>query len=192
VKLILASASPRRIALLREAGYDPVVRQADIDEDRFLNKMNPRELARFLAQAKADHVAEEFPDDVTLAADTIVAFGDLALGKPATAADARAMIRLLSGTTQVVITSLAVVCPARDFKEGAVAMSLVRMHRLKADEVEQYVASGLWQGKAGGYGIQDPHPIVTCTAGSVDNVIGLPMKETHDLLRRAGINPKAS
>lgn len=190
MKLILASASPRRIALLRDAGYDPAVRHADIEEEKYLNKMNPRELARFLAQAKADQVAPHFPEDVTLAADTIVAFGDYALGKPATAAEARSIIRLLSGTTQVVITGIAVVAPARDFKANTTAMSLVRMHRLTAAEIEEYIASpSRWEGKAGGYGIQDPNPIVTCTAGNVDTVIGLPMKETRDLLARAGITP---
>jgi septum formation protein len=193
VTLILASASPRRQALLRQAGYDFVVRPAQIDEENFLDKkIRPIELARFLANVKAERVAEQFDQDVTLAADTIVAFGDLALGKPATAGEARQMIRLLSGTTQVVITAIAVACPARQFKADACAMSLVRMHRLTPADVEQYIESGLWEGKAGGYGIQDPNPIVTCTAGEIDTVIGLPMKQTKDLLNRAGVTPTSA
>ncbi len=187
--LLLASASPRRQALLREAGYEFALHPADLDEDSFLNKMLPRECARFLAVAKADQVAALHPGDVTLAADTIVAFGDLVLGKPGSAEEARKMIRLLAGTTQVVVTAVAVACPERDLKAAATAMSAVRMKPLTAGEVEAYVASGRWEGKAGGYGIQDEDPIVTCTRGRVDTVIGLPMKETRQLLDRAGVHP---
>ena len=188
MRLILASASPRRQALLREAGYEFAVHPAGLDEGEFFNdKMLPRDLARFLAQAKADQVAGRFPEDLTLAADTIVAFGDQSLGQPATADEARTMIRLLAGTTQVVITAVAVACPSRKVRTSAVAMSAVRMNPLTKDEVERYVASGRWRGKAGGYGIQDADPIVTCTAGEVDTVIGLPMRQTRELLKSAGL-----
>ena len=88
------------------------------------------------------------------------------------------------------IDDLVTLAPSwNDLKADAYSMSLVRMHRLTPAEIEQYLSTGLWQGKAGGYGIQDPNPIVTCTAGSVDTVMGLPMKQTKDLLQRACITP---
>ena len=191
MKLILASASPRRQGLLREAGYRFDVRPPDVDEDAYLGRMMPIPLAGFLAHAKAADVARHFPDDVTLAADTVVAFGDIAVGKPADEAAAREMIRLLSATTHVVITGLTVACPARDLEVSHTVMSAVRMRRLAPAEIDAYVATGLWKGKAGGYGIQDPDPLVTCTFGDVTNVIGLPLDETRELLNLAGIRPEA-
>jgi septum formation protein len=187
VKLILASASPRRAALLREAGYEFQVHPAHLDEDRYLDKFLPRQLAGFLATAKAWEIARQFPDDVTLAADTVIAFGDLALGKPADEAAAREMIGLLGGATHLVITGIAVHCPARKIELGAAAMSAVRMRVLAPAELDEYVSSDRWRGKAGGYGIQDADPIVTCIGGSVSNVIGLPMTQTRELLQQAGI-----
>ena len=187
MKLILASASPRRAALLREAGYEFQVHPGHLDEDRYLDKFSPRQLAAFLATAKAWEIAKQFPDDVTLAADTVIAFGDMSLGKPADPAAARDMIGLLGGATHQVITGIAVHCPARKIELGAVAMSAVRMRVLGSAELEAYLSSGRWHGKAGGYGIQDADPIVTCLGGSISNVIGLPMTQTRELLQQAGI-----
>lgn len=191
MKLILASASPRRQSLLREAGYRFDVHTPDVDEDAYLGRMMPIPLAGFLARAKAADVARRFPDDVTLAADTVVAFGDMSVGKPHDEVAAREMIRLLSSTTHVVITGLTVLCPARDLEVSHTVMSAVRMRNLGRDETDAYVASGLWKGKAGGYGIQDPNPIVTCTVGSITNVIGLPVDETKELLDLAGVRPES-
>jgi septum formation protein len=186
-RLILASASPRRQALLREAGYEFLVHPADVDEDSAAQKLMPIELARTLAKLKAADVARRFPDDVTLAADTVVAFGDSPLGKPADEKEARAMLRLLSGTTHIVITGLAVWAPPRDLELSQTVMSAVRMRRLTKADIDEYLASGLWKGKAGGYGIQDRDPLVTCISGSHTNVIGLPMTQAKSLLERAGI-----
>jgi len=189
VKLILASASPRRAALLSQAGYQFQVHPAHLDEDRYLDKFSPRQLAAFLATAKAWEIARQFPDDLTLAADTVIAFGDQALGKPADPAAAREMIGLLGGATHLVITGIALHCPAREIELGASVMSAVRMRVLNPAELEEYVRSDRWHGKAGGYGIQDADPIVTCIGGSVSNVIGLPMSQTRELLHQAGILP---
>ncbi len=188
--LILASASSRRAALLRQAGYEFVVHPAAIDEDPYLDKLPPRRLAAFLASAKALEIARRFPDDVTLAADTVVALGDTPLGKPADAGEAREMIRLLGGAVHIVITGVAIHCPARRVESGQTVMSAVRMRVLSAVELEDYIASNRWQGKAGGYGIQNPDPIVTCLGGSVSNVVGLPMSQTRRLLEQAGITPR--
>jgi septum formation protein len=189
VKLILASASPRRAALLRQAGYAFAVHPPNLDEDQYLEKFSPQQLAAFLATAKAWEIATRFPDDVTLAADTVIAFGDTALGKPADAAAAREMIRFLGGATHVVITGIAVLAPARKIELGLTVLSAVRMRVLTASELDEYVRSDRWQGKAGGYGVQDAAPIVTCVGGSVSNVVGLPMTQTRQLLQQAGVLP---
>jgi septum formation protein len=190
VRLILASASPRRQSLLKEAGYDFLVHVSAVDEDEFLGRMLPANLAVFLAKAKASDVAPNFPEDVTLAADTVVAFGDMSLGKPADESEARDMLELLSGTTHIVITGVAVRCPDKNIDLSQKVLSAVRMRRLSNREIDDYVATGLWRGKAGGYGIQDHDPVVTCITGSHTNVVGLPLAETRELLARAGIHAR--
>jgi septum formation protein len=192
VALILASASPRRAALLSHAGYEFVVEPAHFDEDEYLEQFLPKKLAIFLADAKAREIARRFPDDVVLAADSFVAFGDTPLGKPSSTAEAREMIQLLGGATHLVITAVAVHCASRELELEEAVMSAVRMRSLTAGELADYLASERWRTKAGGYGIQDPDPIVTCVAGSPTNVVGLPMGTTRSLLARAGIVPRAS
>jgi septum formation protein len=187
--LILASASPRRQQLLREAGYAFEIDPAEINEDQYPPNLMPVDIARHLANAKADAVAVRHPEDVVLAADTVVAFGDTPLGKPRDAEHARAMLQLLEGTTHIVITAVAVVRRKDNFRKAAIAMSAVRMRNLRPDEIERYIASGEWQGKAGGYGIQDQDPFVTRMSGSHSNIVGLPMKLTAALLKEAGIEP---
>src|SRR5438045_2779022 len=108
IRLILASRSPQRQLLLRQAGYEFDIEPADIDESNFPASMLPTELALQLSRAKANAVADRFPDAVVLGADTVVAFGDRILGKPKDPADARTMLELLSGTTQIVITGVTV------------------------------------------------------------------------------------
>jgi septum formation protein len=188
-RLILASASPRRQQLLREAGYDFVTDPADVDEDNYPRDLLPSGLAEFLASKKAQAVARRHPDDVVLGADTVVAFGDRVLGKPRDAEDARRMLRLLAGTTHVVITGVAVVHAAANLFTGSRVMSAVRMRGLAPDEIDRYVAGGRWQGKAGGYGIQDEDPFVTRMSGCHTNIVGLPVPETKRMLERAGIVP---
>lgn len=188
-RLILASASPRRQALLREAGYEFVVHLADVDEESGPASPLPAELARFLAIAKASAVAGRFPDDLVLGADTVVAFGDRPLGKPADPQDARRMLTLLSGTTHIVITGVALMCRRIEFQQTRVVMSAVRMRRLTPQEIDAYVRSGLWEGKAGGYGIQDDDPFVTKMSGSHTNIVGLPMETTREMLNGLGVMP---
>jgi septum formation protein len=189
--LILASASPRRRGLLHAAGYDFEVHPADIDEEDYPAKMLPADLAQRLAVLKAQAIAEKFPEAVVLAADTVVAFGDRPLGKPADEADAARMLTLLSGTTHIVITGVAVEHRAKSFNQSARMMSAVRMRSLTKNEIRAYVESGDWKGKAGGYGIQDERrdPFVTRMTGSQTNIVGLPMKKTMELLKAAGILP---
>jgi septum formation protein len=190
-RLILASASPRRQSLLAEAGYRFVVQPANVDEDGYPENMLPADVARHLAFVKADTIATRFGNDVILGADTVVAFGDKMLGQPEDADDARRILTLLGGTTHVVITGLAVICRATQFVRTTRVMSAVRMRAMAAQELDDYVASGQWAGKAGAYGIQDEDPFVTRISGCHTNIVGLPMKATRGLLAAAGVEPGA-
>jgi septum formation protein len=187
----LASASPRRQGLLREAGYEFVDHPANIDEESLGRGLAPIELALHLATAKSHAVASQYPDDIVLAADTVVAFGETVLGKPANAAHAWSMLDLLAGTTHIVITGVAV-----EHRNGALLitqriLSAVRMKPISTAQIDQYVASGQWHGKAGGYGIQDPDPFVERLSGCHTNIVGLPMTTTRQMLHSAGILPTA-
>ncbi len=188
-RLILASASPRRQQLLREARFDFLVHPADIDEDALPPDMLPVDIARELAIRKARAVLPFYPRDAVLAADTVVAFGDRSLGKPADEREAARMLELLAGTTHIVITAVSLLCPARQVDMTRHAMSAVRMRFLSKREISNYVASGEWRGKAGGYGIQDRDPFVTRVGGSWTNVVGLPMRLVKAMLTDAGIWP---
>lgn len=188
-RLILASASPRRQQLLADAGYRFVVHPSDFDESRVPHGLKPGDVAEYLAGRKAEAVATAFPDDVVLAADTVVAYLDVMLGKPRDPADARRMLRVLGGTVHSVITGVAVVRRSAAHFRHARVLSAVHMRPLTDAEVDGYVASGQWEGKAGGYGIQDPDPFVTRTSGCHTNIVGLPMTTTAELLREAGIEP---
>lgn len=190
-RLILASASPRRQSLLRDAGFIFDIHPANIDEESLTsNGMAPSEVARRLALAKAEAVAAQFPDRVVLGADTIVAFGEQILGKPRDAQHAYEMLSLLSATTHLVITGVAVVHPAARFSATIHVLSAVKMKPLSLHEIENYIATGLWRDKAGGYGIQDSDPFITRMSGSHTNIVGLPMTATRNLLATAGITPE--
>lgn len=189
-RLILASASPRRRELLHEAGFDFEVHPADVDEDDYPPTTLPADVALHLARVKSRAVSARFPDDFVLGADTVVAFGDQVLGKPADEKHARELLDLLSSTTHIVITGVCL-CRANDkYERSTRVMSCVRMRMLTSREIQAYVAGGEWRGKAGGYGIQDNDPFVTRMAGCHTNIVGLPMTATKKLLADAGIVPK--
>ncbi|MCS7032979.1 MAG: Maf family protein [Phycisphaerae bacterium] len=188
--LVLASASPRRRELLLQAGFEFEVHPADIDEDDFPANILPADLATALARRKAEAVAARFPECVVLGADTVVAFGDTILGKPRDAADAKRMLTLLAGTTHVVITGVSVIHRLGGFERTIRVLSAVHMRPLTNSEIAAYVASGAWEGKAGGYGIQDRDPFVRKVGGDYTNVVGLPMKATIKLLAEAGVTPR--
>lgn len=188
-RLILASASPRRQHLLEEAGYAFEIHPANIDESAAPSSLSPSELARYLAVRKAQVIAQEYPDCVILAADTVVAFGEMVLGKPRDMAHAREMISLLSGTTHLVITGVAVHHLETGHAADIRVISAVRMRMLSIRQIDQYLNTGDWAGKAGGYGIQDADPFVTRLSGSQSNIVGLPMANTRAMLTAAGIHP---
>jgi septum formation protein len=182
-RLVLASQSPRRRELLAQLGVALDVRPAHADESARAGEA-PRDYVLRVAREKARAV----PGEIVLAADTAVVLGADVLGKPAGAADARRMLRALSGTVHEVLTA---VCVRRALPEPveleAVVATRVRFARLSPGEIDWYVATGEPLDKAGAYAIQGSGgAFVLSVEGSVSNVVGLPLAETADLLARAG------
>ena len=184
MKLILGSASPRRRDLLAQINVQPdEIRPADIDEDPREDEL-PRPYAARVARDKAQAI-EAAEDEIVLCADTTVALGRRILGKPVDADEAEAFLRLLSGRRHRVITAVAVRRGARLWQRAVV--SAVRMKRLSQQEIGFYLATGDWQGKAGGYGIQGPAgALIPWISGSFTGIVGLPLAETAALLQAAG------
>ncbi|MDE0058073.1 MAG: Maf family protein [Defluviicoccus sp.] len=186
-KLILASASPRRLALLRQAGYEPdSVLAAEIDESARPGEL-PRALAARLAAEKARAVAHCCPDSWVLAADTVVACGRRILPKPATEDEARDCLALLSGRRHKVFGGVHVIDPAGRERTRSVVTN-VAFKRLATGEIAAYAACGEWRDKAGGYAIQGRAGVfVRSLNGSYFNVVGLPLYETASLLEGLGL-----
>ena len=184
MRLILGSASPRRLELLAQIGVVPdEVRAAEIDETSGRDEA-PRAYVARMAREKALAVASA-PDDLILTADTTVAVGHRILGKPGDAAEAEAFLRLLSGRRHRVTTAICVRLGER--VQQRQVETRVRFKRLSEDEIAAYLASGEWQGKAGGYAIQGlAGAFIPQINGSYSNVVGLPLTETVGLLRAAG------
>lgn len=184
--LVLASASPRRLELLRQVGVEPdLVDPADIDETP-LKDETPRLLAKRLASQKAAAVAARRPDAFVLAADTLVAVGRRILNKPNDEADARRMLALLSGRAHRVLTGVCVVAPGG---RSAQRLSESRLHfkRLTEAEIDAFIAAGDWRDASGAYKIhQRAGAFCTNLSGSFTGVVGLPLYETLALLEGLG------
>lgn len=188
-RLILASASPRRRELLGQLGVPFEVVVADVTEHEE-ESTDPRVMVAHNAALKADHVAALHPGAIVLGADTTVYLDNSALNKPRDAADARAMLRRLSGRTHTVFTGLAVRCRATGLKIDEGVASEVTFKVLDEPAIEAYLARVHTLDKAGGYGIQDhPELIVTGYRGSLSNIIGLPQETTKQILTRCGLLP---
>lgn len=189
MRLVLASASPRRAELLRAAGFDFEVDPADVDE-RVVAGESPREHVLRLARAKAAAAAARHPDAAVVGADTVVAVDGAILGKPSDPADARRMLRLLSGRSHDVHTGVAVIY--RGVLAEAAEVSAVRFTPLTEEEIDWYVASGEPDDKAGAYAIQGlAARFVDRIEGSYGTVVGLPIHLVHRLLkevRKAGLD----
>ena len=178
---ILASQSPRRRQLLADAGYGfEVISPTLMEPEAEQIGLPPAQQAESLAYFKARTVMEEHhPPLPVLAADTVVALGERLFGKPRDAADARRILSTLSGTRHQVITGVALLDPV-GHRLIASEVTHVRMRPMAPDELDRYIESNLWDGKAGAYGIQDrDDPVVECIEGSFSNVVGMPM----DLLK---------
>ncbi|HEX5777937.1 MAG TPA: Maf-like protein [Xanthobacteraceae bacterium] len=191
-KLVLASGSPRRLGLLNQAGLDPdSLEPVEIDESPERGEL-PRTLAVRLAREKAEasivrvRNRPEIKDAYVLAADTVVAVGRRILPKPEVLDEASGCLRLLSGRTHRVYTGVCLVTP-RDAMRTRLVETRVRFKRLSNEDLESYLASGEWRGKAGGYAIQGlAGSFVTKLVGSYTNVVGLPLYETTTLLAGEG------
>lgn len=189
-RLVLGSASPRRLELLAQIGIVPdQVRHADIDETP-LKGESARGYVRRIALAKAAAL-ELAPGDVLLCADTTVAVGRRILGKPASRAEAALFMRLMSGRRHRVLTAV-VVRHAGRTRERLVETT-VRMRPIGAAELDAYLDIGDWQGKAGGYAIQGAAAaFIPWIQGSFSSVVGLPLSETAAMLAASGITMKDS
>jgi len=192
VKLVLASASPRRLALLEQAGLKPdLLNPVDIEEVP-KKRETPRAFVQRMAREKAE-AAREAPivrelegGTFILAADTVVAVGRRILGKAATAEQARSMLRLLSGRSHKVLTAVALISPAGRLRLRVVETK-VRFKRLSLEDVRTYIDCDEWRGKAGAYAIQGrAGAFVRHINGSYTGVVGLPLYETVSLLEGNG------
>jgi len=204
--LVLASASPRRQELLRNAGISFTVEPADMDETP-RDGESPRDCAERLAREKALAVSNTRPLDYVLGADTVVAIDDIILGKPVDAADAARMLRMLSGRTHQVITGVCLVAGTvasetaqklrtenRELRtqsrepRTASETTLVTMRDLSDDEIREYVATGEPMDKAGAYAIQGrASRWIPQIDGDYSNVVGLPLKLVCEFLREQGL-----
>ena len=185
-KLVLASASPRRLALLAQIGLTPdLIVPAEIDETP-LRDERPRQLALRLALAKGETARAGQVDAFVLAADTVVACGRRILPKAETSDEAGACLARLSGRAHDVLTAVVVTAPDGRRAQRLVE-SRVTFKRLSLQEIAGYLASGDWQGKAGGYAVQgQAGAFVTELNGSYSAVVGLPLYETANLLEGLG------
>lgn len=192
LRLVLASGSARRVSLLEQVGCRPdLILPADVDETPLKGEL-PRELARRLALAKARAIGARHADAVVLAADTVVARGRRILPKPADEGEARRCLTLLSGARHRVYGGIALLVPNERARERLVT-TVVAFKRLSRGEVEDYIASREWRGKAGGYALQGrAAAFVRQVNGSCSNVIGLPLFETCALLEGIGYRRAAA
>ena len=184
--LVLASASPRRLQLLQQIGMTPAdVDPADVDESPHRRELPPA-YAKRIAAAKAAVVSARHPGAFVLAADTVVAVGRRILPKAEDAATARACLTLLSGRRHRVLGAVALHGP--DGREAALlGTTAVVFKRLSEEEIADYLKSGEWHGKAGGYAIQGrAAAFIPKIIGSYPNVVGLPLAETRNLLAGMG------
>jgi len=191
-KLVLASGSPRRLSLLNQAGIEPdSLQPTEIDEIPVKGEL-PRALANRLAKTKAQaalasvKIDEELRGSYILAADTVVAVGRRIMPKADMLEEAAACLRLLSGRNHRVYTGICLVTPRETFRQRLIE-TRVRFKRLSTEDIEAYLASGEWRGKAGGYAIQGlAGTFVVKLVGSYTNVVGLPLYETMSLLGGEG------
>ena len=191
-KLVLASGSPRRLALINQAGIEPeALRPADLDETPLRGEL-PRACANRLARAKADaalqlvRMDDELKGSFILSADTVVAVGRRILPKAELLDQAAQCLRLLSGRNHRVHSAVCLVTPKEAFRQRLVE-TRVRFKRLSDEDIEAYLASGEWRGKAGGYAAQGiAGTFIVKIVGSYSSIVGLPLYETVTLLGGEG------
>ncbi len=184
---ILASKSPRRQYLLKQAGLDFLVVPSQLDENK-MAKNAPEEYVIKLAEAKAEDVAQKYPESWVIGADTIVVIGDAILGKPRSKDDARNMLLRLSGQTHQVYTGFAVCCKAEKRLFSQVVKTDVLFKELSDEEIQWYIHTPEPFDKAGAYAIQGMGTfLVRSIHGSYTNVVGLPVCEVIEFLIKEGL-----
>ncbi len=193
-RLTLASASPRRLELLRARGYAFVAIEPPLPEPKHLDPaLSPAARAEAISYFKASSVARDSDTGFILAGDTITALGNHVFGKPTDREDARRILLALIGTTHQVITGIALLDAATGRRRLEHAVTAVTMRSMTDLELQTYLDSQAWVGKAGAYGIQDQHdPFVESIAGSYSNVVGFPMELVATMLADWGVFPQES
>jgi septum formation protein len=188
-RFILASSSPRRIQLLREAKFDPEVVRPEVEEVT-CSFLTPSELVRFNARLKAAAVARRYPDAIVLGADTVVALGTEVFGKPRDLDDAGRMLRELVGKTHEVITGVALIEAPTGRTTLRAVSTTVTFRPLSRTQIDAYLKIVNPLDKAGAYAAQDSaNAIIERMNGSFSNVVGLPMELVRPLLRAVGVRP---
>ena len=181
-QIILASASPRRAQFLSQIGFSFKTIPSAVEE--IVTDHDPVEVAKDLALKKADDIAENYPDQIVIGADTVVFVDKRILGKPATEEDAQAMLRILSGRTHIVYTAFAIVHKLKKKKVVGIESTEVTFRNLAEQDIIRYVDSGSPMDKAGAYGIQDQSAVfVESIHGDFYNVVGLPISKIYACLQ---------
>ncbi|MBQ8983176.1 MAG: septum formation inhibitor Maf [Lachnospiraceae bacterium] len=182
-RLILASASPRRTELLTQAGYSFEVIPSQVEE--IITKTRPSDVVMELAAQKAQDVARNHEDAIVIGADTIVAYEDQILGKPASALDAVNMLKMLQGKVHQVYTGVSILCPAKNIRHTFAEKTEVEFYPMTEEEIQAYVHTGDCMDKAGAYGIQTAFCVyVRQIRGDYNNVVGLPVARLYQELKK--------
>ena len=180
MRYILASKSPRRKDLMKSISSDFLVASEDIDEESSY-KLSPIDAVKDIAKRKGEEVYKSYPDDLVISADTIVIIDNEIVGKPIDEADAKRILKKLSGRIHYVLTGYAIHYKGKDIV--GVVKTNVEFNELSDELIDKYIKSGSPMDKAGAYGAQDSDmkfPIIKNITGSYDNVIGFPVKEIKE------------
>ena len=191
MRLFLASESPRRRELLQKLVGEFTVKAAKVEEVSSIKGADPSAVALHNAQLKAAAVAEEFPADWVLGADTIVVLDEKIYGKPRDIEDARRVLQEFSGRTHKVLTAVVLICKNENKKSEFVAVSTVKFRELSGQDIDLYLAQVPVLDKAGSYGIQEKGDmLVEEITGELENIIGLPVKALAEEMKNLGIYNK--
>lgn len=181
-QIILASASPRRAQILSQIGFHFRTIPSAVEE--IVTNHDPVAVAKGLALKKAEEIADNYPDQIVIGADTVVHVADRILGKPATEGDAQEMLRMLSGKTHMVYTAFAIVHKLKQKEVVDIESTEVTFRNLAEQDIIRYVESGAPMDKAGAYGIQDQSAIfIESIRGDFYNVVGLPISKIYACLQ---------
>ncbi|NTU99447.1 septum formation inhibitor Maf [Candidatus Falkowbacteria bacterium] len=191
-RIILASRSPRRKALLEQVGLDFEVRESEYEEDMQALE-DPIELVKFLALKKAEDVAKHYDDAIVIGADTFVVYDNKFIGKPKDAVDAQRILKMLSGQENTIVTGFAVIDTVSGKVVNSCDKATIKIRKLSDEDIDSYIATGEPLDKAGAFGIQGVGAvIVERVDGDYHNIMGLPLSKLYDELKNMGVDILAS